>query len=204
MLFVLFAIMIVTIISIVITILVFFESKEKREENATLCGILWAMFSVLITIIITILCYQSDDIHVKLKDGRGIEKENGTEIIVDKDNLKLHNEEFYDTSWYISLCNLGNKSSNNIKVKIEFDNIIFENEIDNYVMGQYRHGLGGYTSLTYNVQDMILPDDCIDLPMIDFSNAYLDEDIDKDIMTVNVYTENNKLIKKNYSISLKK
>ena len=180
-----------------------FVSKNKRSENITICGVLWAMISVFITLVISVVNYQSDDIEVIFKDGRTMTIENLEDIILDKEDLKLSNNTSPDYLWYINLCNNGNIVSKNIKIKITFDNIVFNESPDYYGLADGRYSIGDYRSLLYDVQDIILPGSCVPLPIIDFAKSYIDKDLDSDKMTIYIYTENNKLVKKEYTINFK-
>lgn len=199
----LISLLIITIIFILITLYIMFVSKNKRSENITICGVLWAMISVFVTLVISIVNYQSDDIEVIFKDGRTMTIENLDAIILDKEGLKLSNNTCPDYLWYINLCNNGNIVSKNIKIKITFDNIVFNESPDYYGLADGRYSIGGYRSLLYDVQDIILPGSCVPLPIIDFTKSYIDKDLDSDKMTIYIYTENNKLVKKEYTINLK-
>ena len=64
--------------------------------------------------------------------------------------------------------------------------------------------MGGYKSLLYDVSDIILPETCVSLHAIDFTKSYIDKDLNSDKMTIYIYTESNKSIKKEYSINLRK
>ena len=161
------------------------------------------MISVFVTLVISIVNYQSDDIEVIFKDGRTMTIENLDAIILDKEDLKLSNNTCPDYLWYINLCNNGNIVSKNIKIKITFDNIVFEESPNYYGVAEGRYSIGGYRSLLYDVQDIILPGSCVPLPIIDFTKSYIDKDLDSDKMTIYIYTENNKLVKKEYTINLK-
>jgi hypothetical protein len=145
------ALLIITIIFILITLYIMFVSKKKRSENITICGVLWAMISVFVTLVISIVNYQSDDIEVIFKDGRTMTIENLEDIILDKEDLKLSNNTCPDYLWYINLCNNGNIVSKNIKIKITFDNIVFEESPDYYGVAEGRYSIGGYRSLLYDV-----------------------------------------------------
>ena len=197
------ALLIITVIFILITLYIMFVSKNKRSENITICGVLWAMISVFVTLVISIVNYQSDDIEVIFKDGRTMTIENLDAIILDKEDSKLSNNTCPDYLWYINLCNNGNIVSKNIKIKITFDNIVFEESPNYYGVAEGRYSIGGYRSLLYDVQDIILPGSCVPLPIIDFTKSYIDKDLDSDKMTIYIYTENNKLVKKEYTINLK-
>lgn len=199
----LISLLIITVIFILITLYIMFVSKNKRSENITICGVLWAMISVFVTLVISIVNYQSDDIEVIFKDGRTMTIENLEDIILDKEDLKLSNNTCPDYFWHINLCNNGNIVSKNIKIKITFDNIVFEESPDYYGVAEGRYSIGGYRSLLYDVQDIILPGSCVPLPIIDFTKSYIDKDLDSDKMTIYIYTENNKLVKKEYTINLK-
>ena len=72
----LISLLIITVIFILITLYIMFVSKNKRSENITICGVLWAMISVFVTLVISIVNYQSDDIEVIFKDGRTMTIEN--------------------------------------------------------------------------------------------------------------------------------
>lgn len=199
----LISLLIITVIFIFITLYIIFISKNKRSENITICGVLWAMISVFVTLVISIVNYQSDDIEVIFKDGRTMTIENLDAITLDKEDLKLSNNTCPDYLWYINLCNNGNIVSKNIKIKITFDNIVFNESPDYYGVAEGRYSIGGYRSLLYDVQDIILPGSCVPLPIIDFTKSYIDKDLDSDKMTIYIYTENNKLVKKEYTINLK-
>ena len=166
-----------------------FVSKNKRSENITICGVLWAMISVFVTLVISVVNYQSDDIEVIFKDGRTMTIENLEDIILDKEDLKLSNNTCPDYLWHINLCNNGNIVSKNIKIKITFDNIVFEESPDYYGVAEGRYSIGGYRSLLYDVQDIILPGSCVPLQIIDFTKSYIDKDLDSDKMTIYIYTE---------------
>lgn len=194
--------LIITTIFIFITLYVVFSSKDKRSENTNICGVLWAMISVFVTLLISIISYQSDNIDIIFKDGRTMEIEDLNSLSLDKEGLKLSNNTSPDYLWYINLCNNGNITSKNIKVKISFDNIIFEENPDYYSVTDGRYSIGGYRSLLYDVSDIILPDNCVSLPIIDFIKSCIDKDLDSDKMTIYIYSENNKLIKKEYMINL--
>lgn len=196
----LMSLLIITVIFIFITLYIMFVSKNKRSENITICGVLWAMISVFVTLIISIVNYQSDDIEVIFKDGRTMTIENLDAIILDKEDLKLSNNTCPDYYWYINLCNNGNIVSKNIKIKITFDNIVFNESPDYYGVADGRYSIGGYRSLLYDVQDIVLPESCVPLQIIDFTKSYIDKDLDSDKMTIYIYTENNKLIKREYKI----
>lgn len=199
----LISLLIITVIFIFITLYIMFVSKNKRSENITICGVLWAMISVFVTLVISVVNYQSDDIEVIFKDGRTMTIENLDAIILDKEDLQLSNNTCPDYLWYINLCNNGNIVSKNIKIKITFDNIVFEESPDYYGVAEGRYSIGGYRSLLYDVQDIILPGSCVPLPIIDFTKSYIDKDLESDKMTIYIYTENNKLVKKEYIINLK-
>ena len=122
----LISLLIVTIIFIFITLYIIFNGENNKNEKLTICGILWAMISVFITLLLSILSYQSDDIDIIFKDGRSMSIKNVDTLILNKEGLNLSNNTYPDYYWYINLCNDGNMASKNIKVKITFDNIIFE------------------------------------------------------------------------------
>ena len=122
----LIALLIITVIFIFITLYIIFTSEKKRNEKITICGVLWAMISAFTTLLISILNYQSDDINIVFKDGRAMNIETKTTLILDKEGLNLSNNTCPDNYWYINLCNSGNIVSKNIKIKITFDNIVFK------------------------------------------------------------------------------
>lgn len=199
----LISLLIITTMFIFITLYVIFSSKEKRSENATICGVLWAMISVFVTLLISIISYQFDDIDILFKDGRTAEIKDLNSLSLNKEELKLSNNIYPDYYWYINLCNNGNMASKNIKVKISFDNIVFEGNPDYYSVTDGRYSIGGYRSLLYDVSDIIFPDSCVPLPIIDFTKSYIDKDLESDKMTIYIYNENNKLTEKEYTINLK-
>ena len=162
------------------------------------------MISVFITLLLSILSYQSDDIDIIFKDGRSMSIKNVDTLILNKEGLNLSNNTYPDYYWYINLCNDGNMASKNIKVKITFDNIIFEESPEYYKVTDGRYSMGGYKSLLYDVSDIILPETCVPLHAIDFTKSYIDKDLTSDKMTIYIYTESNKSIKKEYSINLRK
>ena len=200
----LISLLIVTIIFIFITLYIIFNGENNKNEKLTVCGILWAMISVFITLLLSILSYQSDDIDIIFKDGRSMSIKNVDTLILNKEGLNLSNNTYPDYYWYINLCNDGNMASNNIKVKITFDNIIFEGSPEYYKVTDGRYSMGGYKSLLYDVSDIILPETCVSLHAIDFTKSYIDKDLNSDKMTIYIYTESNKSIKKEYSINLRK
>lgn len=200
----LISLLIVTIIFIFITLYIIFNGENNKNEKLTICGILWAMISVFITLLLSILSYQSDDIDIIFKDGRSMSIKNVDTLILNKEGLNLSNNTYPDYYWYINLCNDGNMASKNIKVKITFDNIIFEGSPEYYKVTDGRYSMGGYKSLLYDVSDIILPETCVSLHAIDFTKSYIDKDLNSDKMTIYIYTESNKSIKKEYSINLRK
>ncbi len=200
----LISLLIVTIIFIFITLYIIFNGENNKNEKLTICGILWAMISVFITLLLSILSYQSDDIDIIFKDGRSMSIKNVDTLILNKEGLNLSNNTYPDYYWYINLCNDGNMASKNIKVKITFDNIIFEESPEYYKVTDGRYSMGGYKSLLYDVSDIILPETCVPLHAIDFTKSYIDKDLNSDKMTIYIYTESNKSIKKEYSINLRK
>ena len=200
----LISLLIVTIIFIFITLYIIFNGENNKNEKLTICGILWAMISVFITLLLSILSYQSDDIDIIFKDGRSMSIKNVDTLILNKEGLNLSNNTYPDYYWYINLCNDGNMASKNIKVKITFDNIIFEGSPEYYKVTDGRYSMGGYKSLLYDVSDIILPETCVSLHAIDFTKSYIDKDLNSDNMTIYIYTESNKSIKKEYSINLRK
>lgn len=200
----LISLLIVTIIFIFITLYIIFNGENNKNEKLTVCGILWAMISVFITLLLSILSYQSDDIDIIFKDGRSMSIKNVDTLILNKEGLNLSNNTYPDYYWYINLCNDGNMASKNIKVKITFDNIIFEESPEYYKVTDGRYSMGGYKSLLYDVSDIILPETCVSLHAIDFTKSYIDKDLNSDKMTIYIYTESNKSIKKEYSINLRK
>jgi len=200
----LISLLIVTIIFIFITLYIIFNGENNKNEKLTVCGILWAMISVFITLLLSILSYQSDDIDIIFKDGRSMSIKNVDTLILNKEGLNLSNNTYPDYYWYINLCNDGNMASKNIKVKITFDNIIFEGSPEYYKVTDGRYSMGGYKSLLYDVSDIILPETCVSLHAIDFTKSYIDKDLNSDKMTIYIYTESNKSIKKEYSINLRK
>lgn len=200
----LISLLIVTIIFIFITLYIIFNGENNKNEKLTICGILWAMISVFITLLLSILSYQSDDIDIIFKDGRSMSIKNVDTLILNKEGLNLSNNTYPDYYWYINLCNDGNMASKNIKVKITFDNIIFEESTEYYKVTDGRYSMGGYKSLLYDVSDIILPETCVPLHAIDFTKSYIDKDLNSDKMTIYIYTESNKSIKKEYSINLRK
>ncbi len=200
----LISLLIVTIIFIFITLYIIFNGENNKNEKLTICGILWAMISVFITLLLSILSYQSDDIDIIFKDGRSMSIKNVDTLILNKEGLNLSNNTYPDYYWYINLCNDGNMASKNIKVKITFDNIIFEESPEYYKVTDGRYSMGGYKSLLYDVSDIILPETCVPLHAIDFTKSYIDKDLTSDKMTIYIYTESNKSIKKEYSINLRK
>lgn len=200
----LISLLIVTIIFIFITLYIIFNSENNKNEKLTICGILWAMISAFITLLLSILSYQSDDIDIIFKDGRSMSIKNVDTLILNKEGLNLSNNTYPDYYWYINLCNDGNMASKNIKVKITFDNIIFEESPEYYKVTDGRYSMGGYKSLLYDVSDIILPETCVPLHAIDFTKSYIDKDLNSDKMTIYIYTESNKSIKKEYSINLRK
>lgn len=199
----LIALLIITVIFIFITLYIIFTSEKKRNEKITICGVLWAMISAFTTLLISILNYQSDDINIVFKDGRAMNIENKTTLILDKEGLNLSNNTCPDNYWYINLCNSGNIVSKNIKIKITFDNIVFKESPEYYGVADGIYSIGGYRSLLYDVPDIILPETCVCLQTIDFTKSYIDKDLNSDRMTIFIYTENNKSIKKEYTINLK-
>lgn len=199
----LIALLVITVIFIFITLYIIFTSEKKRNEKITICGVLWAMISAFTTLLISILNYQSDDINIVFKDGRAMNIENKTTLILDKEGLNLSNNTCPDNYWYINLCNSGNIVSKNIKIKITFDNIVFKESPEYYGVADGRYSIGGYRSLLYDVPDIILPETCVPLQTIDFTKSYIDKDLNSDRMTIFIYTENNKSIKKEYTINLK-
>ena len=200
----LISLLIVTIIFIFITLYIIFNGENNKNEKLTICGILWAMISVFITLLLSILSYQSDDIDIIFKDGRSMSIKNVDTLILNIEGLNLSNNTYPDYYWYINLCNDGNMASKNIKVKITFDNIIFEESPEYYKVTDGRYSMGGYKSLLYDVSDIILPETCVPLHAIDFTKSYIDKDLNSDKMTIYIYTESNKSIKKEYSINLRK
>ena len=200
----LISLLIVTIIFIFITLYIIFNGENNKNEKLTICGILWAMISVFITLLLSILSYQSDYIDIIFKDGRSMSIKNVDTLILNKEGLNLSNNTYPDYYWYINLCNDGNMASKNIKVKITFDNIIFEGSPEYYKVTDGRYSMGGYKSLLYDVSDIILPETCVSLHAIDFTKSYIDKDLNSDKMTIYIYTESNKSIKKEYSINLRK
>ena len=200
----LISLLIVTIIFIFITLYIIFNGENNKNEKLTICGILWAMISVFITLLLSILSYQSDDIDIIFKDGRSMSIKNVDTLILNKEGLNLSNNTYPDYYWYINLCNDGNMASKNIKVKITFDNIIFEESPEYYKVTDGRYSMGGYKSLLYDVSDIILPETCVPLHTIDFTKSYIDKDLNSDKITIYIYTESNKSIKKEYSINLRK
>ena len=200
----LISLLIVTIIFIFITLYIIFNGENNKNEKLTICGILWAMISVFITLLLSILSYQSDDIDIIFKDGRSMSIKNVDTLILNKEGLNLSNNTYPDYYWYINLCNDGNMASKNNKVKITFDNIIFEESPEYYKVTDGRYSMGGYKSLLYDVSDIILPETCVPLHAIDFTKSYIDKDLNSDKMTIYIYTESNKSIKKEYSINLRK
>ena len=200
----LISLLIVIIIFIFITLYIIFNGENNKNEKLTICGILWAMISVFITLLLSILSYQSDDIDIIFKDGRSMSIKNVDTLILNKEGLNLSNNTYPDYYWYINLCNDGNMASKNIKVKITFDNIIFEESPEYYKVTDGRYSMGGYKSLLYDVSDIILPETCVPLHAIDFTKSYIDKDLTSDKMTIYIYTESNKSIKKEYSINLRK
>lgn len=200
----LISLLIVTIIFIFITLYIIFNGENNKNEKLTICGILLAMISVFITLLLSILSYQSDDIDIIFKDGRSMSIKNVDTLILNKEGLNLSNNTYPDYYWYINLCNDGNMASKNIKVKITFDNIIFEESPEYYKVTDGRYSMGGYKSLLYDVSDIILPETCVPLHAIDFTKSYIDKDLNSDKMTIYIYTESNKSIKKEYSINLRK
>ena len=200
----LISLLIVTIIFIFITLYIIFNGENNKNEKLTICGILWAIISVFITLLLSILSYQSDDIDIIFKDGRSMSIKNVDTLILNNEGLNLSNNTYPDYYWYINLCNDGNMASKNIKVKITFDNIIFEGSPEYYKVTDGRYSMGGYKSLLYDVSDIILPETCVSLHAIDFTKSYIDKDLNSDKMTIYIYTESNKSIKKEYSINLRK
>lgn len=82
-------------------------------------------------------------------------------------------------------------------------NIVFKESPEYYGVADGRYNIGGYRSLLYDVPDIILPETCVPLQTIDFTKSYIDKDLNSDRMTIFIYTENNKSIKKEYTINLK-
>ena len=189
----LISLLIVTIIFIFITLYIIFNGENNKNEKLTICGILWAMISVFITLLLSILSYQSDDIDIIFKDGRSMSIKNVDTLILNKEGLNLSNNTYPDYYWYINLCNDGNMASKNIKGSPEY-----------YKVTDGRYSMGGYKSLLYDVSDIILPETCVSLHAIDFTKSYIDKDLNSDKMTIYIYTESNKSIKKEYSINLRK
>ena len=195
------SLLLITIVFSIVTIYLYVK-KENKGDIATLMGILCAMFSAIVTLLLVIIDYQGYKLDIIFKDGRGIKRDNDI-FLVKKDDLVAMSI-YPDDYWYPNICNNGNSVANNVKVKIFFDNIAFPSNVDNYSIVDGNYGIGGYSGLVYDIPNSILPGDCTYLPSIDFSKAYLyDNDVNSDKMTFSIYSENSKKIEYSYNISFK-
>ena len=175
-------------------------NKKNFDKITASFGLLWAIFSIIISCAISLASIKEANLIPKLHNGRYMDFEE--ELFIECDNEKLSLSPFPDFNWGLYLKNVGNKVSNNTRVKISFENLVFYEQAY-YRLSDHIYGEGGYSSLIYDSNEWLPPTQKIYLPPIDFSSATIRGDKNKIYMNISIITEDDNINTFSYKIKVK-
>lgn len=189
---------------IILGIIFFLKRKDKNiDKILNVTGIFLSVISIFLTSLITLVTIKEADINISITDGRYTIQEEKVYLVM-KENDKLELSKYQDYRWHIKIKNTGNKSIDKIRVKLQFENIRFENtqsETD-YIFKDHVYGVGYYTSQQYQLEEWIPAEGEIFLPAIDDTEAYIIDKNEKCYLNVLVYLEEDTTKEFKYKITL--
>mgnify|MGYP003310165682 CR=1 FL=1 len=196
---------ILSLIILIILVIVFYINRKNKniDKIINITGVLLSILSIFLTALISLITLKEADIKISITDGRYIVQEEKI-YLVQKDNNKLELSISPDYNWFIKITNTGNKSIEKLRIKLQFDNIQFNNiSSDNeYTFSDHSYGLGYYISQQYQTEEWIPPNGEIILPRINDSEAYIIDNNKKCYLTIYVYLEEDTIKEFKYEIEL--
>lgn len=199
------SITILSFFSIIILGFIFFlKRKDKNiDKILNITGIFLSVISIFFTSLITLVTIKEADVKISITDGRHIIQKEKV-YLVKRENNKLELSRYPDYRWHIKIKNTGNKSIDKIRVKLQFENIRFENTKSktDYILKDHVYGIGYYTSQQYQLEEWIPAEGEIFLPAIDDTEAYIIDNNKKCYLKVLVYLEEDTTKEFKYEINL--
>jgi len=181
---ILFTMLVIVLIAICIYNPYFAAIGEERilafSQKLELFGVLLTAVSLFAAAITILIAIQKPKLKIYFYNDHGsalVDKEGEIELGIDKDG-NIGYQACVPTKWNMNLINVGNKTAEKIKIKINFDNIYFDRSLveKGYGLERFQYGCGIFDVISFEVTNLLRQGEQVVLPDLPFYKTECDSD----------------------------
>lgn len=184
----------------------FIDKRVGKIVNIfTFISTAYAVLALIISILGLIMQNKSPKLEIEVYTIHEVtwEEENGDkQLCLSLDNDGHVGFEFGSPNiWHLHIKNEGNQYAENVKIKIQFGDLVFVPDPDSFILSNYFYGTGLFGSIEHTYDQVIQPGEIISVPEIPFNNVELYEhNSDYTNMNIKIYENNSLALEKNFLI----